>query len=112
MVNLYKLTDQEGKTYRGSTQWGENITHAVVKRVENPALCSDQVVHAYRNINLGILLNPVFGYYDPFRIWEAEGGVVVEDWGKVGCYSLTTTKELPIPDWYKDTYTRKWKYRA
>lgn len=96
-MKLYKLTDEKGITY-GNTQWGANVTYKL-KKTNDPQLCSSNVIHAYKNKNLAYLLNPIHGDYDNPRIYEARGEVVVEDYGKVGCFELTTVKELKPPGW-------------
>jgi hypothetical protein len=62
-------------------------------------LCTPDVIHAYTNLNLAYLLNRIHGNYSPAVAWEVEGDVVCEDWEKVGCFSLTTIKQLPTPRW-------------
>ena len=104
-MKLYKLTDDLGRT-KNKTQWGENVT-VCAESHGPPELCSRTVIHAYRNLNLAMLLNPIHGeFYDP-QIWEAEGEIAVEDWGKVGCKSLTTIKRLEYSSWYADPSKRK-----
>ena len=102
---LIKLTNDKGQT-QNSTQWGENQTHSLPSK-SNPQLCSGDVLHAYRSVNLALLLNPIHANISKLQIWEATGTPVVEDWGKVGCFSLTTTKCLPLPEWYTDPEKRK-----
>jgi hypothetical protein len=93
---LYKLTDQNRET-RG-TKWGAGVTHRH-KICDDPKLCSGDVFHAYRNVNLAFLLNPNHAnIYNPI-LWECKGKVVVSDYGKVGCFSLLVTKRLPAPAW-------------
>ena len=104
-MKLYKLTNKNGCT-QGNTQWGIGVTHEL-KATEKPRLCTKDVLHAYKNINLALLLNPNHANISNPKIWEAEGEIVVEDYGKVGCFKLTTTKELPCPDWYIDDKKRR-----
>mgnify|MGYP001599669529 CR=1 FL=1 len=96
-MKLFKLTNLDGLTKK-NTQWGDNVTVSLPKK-ENPRLCTSVVIHAYKDINLACLLNPIHGDYNPYRIFEAEGEIVVEDWGKCGCFSLTTISEIEKPDW-------------
>jgi hypothetical protein len=96
-MKLYKLTDQEGKTF-GGTQWGKDITHTV-SVIKNPKLCSKDIIHAYRDINLAFLLNLIHGNFDNPKVWEAEGDICVEDWGKVGCFNLKTVRQIDAPEW-------------
>jgi len=101
---LYKLTNERGVTrsdLTGETHWREGQTLTLLPCLD-PQLCSCDVIHAYRDPNSALLLNPVHaGFRNPL-IWEAEGKVVVEDWGKVGCFALTTIKRIDYPEWYSD----------
>ena len=103
-MKLYKLTDQDGQT-QGNTQWGEGVTHSLTT-CPNPKLCSGDVLHAYTNINLALLLNPVHANISSPLLWECEGDITVQDWGKVGCFELTTTHRLPLPGWYMSVRNR------
>lgn len=81
-MKLYKLTTKDGKTRKGQfgeTQWspGFSLTLPVVN---NPQLCTSNVIHAYRNVNLAFLLNPIHGNYKNPLLWEAEGEICCEDW--------------------------------
>jgi len=105
-MKLFKLTDFLSKTYK-NTQWGKNVTHSVLKERQGTELCSPEVIHAYKNLNLALLLNPIHSSFSSPKAWEAKGKVVSEDWGKVGCWKLTTLEQLDIPDWYTDKYKRK-----
>jgi hypothetical protein len=103
-LKLYKLTDQQGYTRRGQegeTKWGKGFT-LTKKPCDHPELCGPDVIHAYTNPNLAFLLNPNHAGLKNPQLWEAEGEVVVKDWGKVGCFSLKTVKKLDTPDWIKD----------
>ena len=104
-MKLYKLTEQDGTT-RGNTQWEVGISYTLEK-CKQPEMCSGDVLHAYRNINLAFLLNPIHAdIYNP-RLFEVEGIICVEDYGKVGCFSLDVTKELEIPAWINSSYEKK-----
>jgi len=97
---LYKLTNKKNAT-KNNTLWGENITHGT--DAKEHYLCSPTVIHAYRDINLAVLLNPIHAKIErkEIKIWEAIGIVVVEDWGKVGCSVLSTIREIEWPIWIK-----------
>jgi hypothetical protein len=95
---LYKLTDQNEATYNGKMKWGKNITNKLPHK-ENPQLCSQDVIHAYKNKNLAFLLNPIHGNYTNPLLWEAKGNIIIKDYGKIGCFELTTTKTIAIPNW-------------
>ena len=97
-MKLFKITEQDGTTYNHSTLWGAGVTHSI-KPKGNPQLCSSDVLHAYSNLNLAILLNPIHANISNPLIWEASGEVAVKDFGKVGCFSLTTNKLIKPPKW-------------
>ena len=96
-MKLFKLTEKD-MTTRGSTLWGEGVTHSTKKK-KNPVLCTGDVLHAYVNLNLAFLLNPIHANILKPLVYEAEGDVVVQDFGKAGCFSLTTVKQIPAPEW-------------
>ncbi len=95
MTTLYKLTDENGKTY-GDTQWGPNVTHTASGEGE---LCGAGWLHAYEDPLVAVFMNPAHGRFTNPRLWEAEGvvGKVSPD-GKVGCTTLTTLREIPVPE--------------
>ena len=103
-MKLFKLTSSKGYTRwgeSGETKWKKGFT-LTIPSCNNPQLCSSDIIHAYTNANLAYLLNPNHANLKDPQLWEAEGEVVVKDWGKVGCFSLTTNKKLPTPAWVKD----------
>ena len=104
-MKLYKLTDEKGET-QGGCQWGENVTNEIPTKIRGKVLCKSGLFHAYKNQNLGLLLNPIHSDFSNIILWEAEGEICVEDWGKVGTWKLTTRKELQLPDWYSDKKLR------
>ena len=106
-TKLYKLTRPD-RTTNGGMKWRKGATHKI-EPCANPQLCSGDVLHAYRNPNLAYLINPIHGNFNNPRLYEVEGSVVAEDWGKVGCFELAVVKELKKPSWVdsKD----KWKVR-
>jgi len=64
----------------------------------NVCLCSDGWIHAYLSPELAVLLNPIHAGFLAPRLWLAEGEVgAAEGQLKVGCKSLTTVHELPLP---------------
>lgn len=91
---LYKLTDDEGRTY-GGCQWGEGIEHTAAGTGD---LCTHGWIHAYTDPLLAVLLNPIHAHFANPRLWEAEGEVGKTDHGlKVGCTQLRTVREIPLP---------------
>ena len=97
MTKLYKLTDSNGNT-QNNTHWEVGVTRSVTS-CDNPQLCTNQVIHAYKNINLAFLLNPSHANFKNPLVFECNGEIVVEDYGKVGCFSLKITKKLYTPKW-------------
>jgi len=95
-MKLYKLTDQDCKT-RSRMLWGENVTH-FIEPSNNPQLCTKGLIHAYQNLNLAYLLNPIHANYNNPIAWLAEGEIVVKDWGKIGTFKLTTIRQVK-PSW-------------
>lgn len=105
-MKLYKLTDEKHQT-KNECQWGKDVTHSVEEGSRNAKLCSSGVIHACQNPNLALLLNPMHANISNPVLWEAEGEIVVEDWEKVGCHELTTTRQMDLPGWYTDLGNRK-----
>jgi hypothetical protein len=103
-MQLYKLTDQKGQTH-DSFQWTVG-TEFSLKPKASPELCSPDVFHVYRDPNLALLLNPIHADIKEPLLWQAQGDVVIEDWGKAGCFSLQLTEQLPLPEWYVDPKLR------
>jgi hypothetical protein len=50
-------------------------------------------------------MNSMHASIDSPRLFECEGDVVVQEWDKVGCFSLTPIKELDLPEWYTNDNT-------
>ena len=95
---LYKLTEQDRTTWNHSTLWGEGVTHEVTK--SGTTLCSSEVIHAYVDKNLALLMNPVHSDIKDPVLFLAFGEVVKQDSFKVGVKKLTTQKEIKLPLWY------------
>ena len=93
-MKLFKLTDSIGYTWN-NTQWGENVTHQATG--QGTGLCSDGYIHAYSDPLLAVLLNPIHANFKNPQLWEAAGDVALNDGLKIGCKSLTTVKQLPLP---------------
>jgi hypothetical protein len=88
----YKLTDSKYQTHN-NTQWGVNITHEVNVKKAKPELCSPDVIHYYKTPTLALLLNPNHANINNPVIWECEADQeVVADYGKSGCFKLTTKR--------------------
>ena len=93
-MKLFKLTDENGKT-RGDTQWGDGVTHVATETGNQ--LCSRDVIHAYTDPLLAMMMNPIHANVQNPLLWEAEGEVVADDGTKVGCKALTTVCRIPVP---------------
>jgi hypothetical protein len=95
---FYKLTDQNGYTrarYPNACLWGPGVTQHGTGEGD---LCGPGFIHAYKHPLLAVLLNPIHANIQSPRLWEAEGEIAKDDKGlKVGCVSLTTLRELPLP---------------
>jgi hypothetical protein len=92
---LYKLTDGDGKT-RNDTQWGPGVSHS---GTGEGGLCGPGWIHAYENPLIAVLLNPIHADFQNTRMWEAEGDVGLRDGQlKCGCATLTTIREIPLPE--------------
>ena len=96
-MKLYKLTDEHGRT-KNKTQWGPGVTHEATGSPDQH-ICSNEWIHAYEHPLLAVLLNPIHADFHPPRLWEAEGVVGKKDGQlKCGCRSLTTVREIPVPE--------------
>ena len=98
-MKLYKLTNKDGFTRPGMSNaclWGPRVSHSGTGKGD---LCGPGYIHAYTSPYLAVLLNPIHANMNPCRLWEAEGDVIKNDKGlKVGCVTLTTIKEIPLPE--------------
>ena len=91
---LYKLTRQDFTT-RSGCLWGENVTHTADGQ---GALCSEHWLHAYEHPLIAVFMNPIHGNFKNPVLWECNGVVGTTDYGlKVGCTSLTTLRQIPLP---------------
>ena len=98
-MRLYKLTNQQFKTrkfYPQETTWGSNVAHTATG--SGVALCTPDVIHAYTSPLLAVLLNPIHADIVNPILWEARGKVVAQDGSKVGVKSLTTIRQIPLPE--------------
>ena len=95
MAKLYKLTDSCGKT-RNDTQWGPGVSHSGTGEGE---LCGPGWIHAYEHPLIAVLMNPIHARFRTPRLWEAEGEVGLRNGQlKCGCKTLTTIREIPLPE--------------
>ena len=93
-MKLYKLTDGNNQTMNG-TNWGENVTHTADGK--STELCNEHWLHAYVDPVLAVMMAPAHVTYSQTKMWEAEGVVGLEKADKVGCTSLMTVREIPLP---------------
>jgi hypothetical protein len=98
-MKLFKLTEQDGTTFNKSMFWEVGKTNSVLK-CENPKLCTKDVIHAYTNKNLALLLNPNHVNINNPLLFEAEGNIVIRDYSKCGVFSLKIIKKINYPNWY------------
>ena len=91
---LYKLTDGNNQT-KNETQWDENVTHTADGKSTD--LCNEHWLHAYTDPVLAVMMAPTHVSYSQIKMWKAEGVVGLEKSDKVGCTSLTTLREIPMP---------------
>lgn len=61
-------------------------------------LCGPGYIHGYTDPLLAVLLNPIHAdIVDPL-LWRAEGKIAINNRGlQVGCVSLTTIEQIPLP---------------
>ena len=108
-MKLYKLTDAKGWTRKkeyNAVCWEAGFK-LELPAISNPQLCTSNVVHAYINPNLALLLNPIHAGINKPMLWLAEGEPCVTSWDKVGCFAITTVKKLKLPAWYVDEAIRQ-----
>lgn len=95
-MKAYKLTDQNSQT-KFQTQWGENVSHTASG--QDCDLCSDGWIHFYTNPLIAVLMNPVHSNFSSPKLWECETrGKELHEPLKSGCKTLTTIKEIPVPE--------------
>lgn len=98
MTKLYKVTDKNGKTgaaYNKELQWDVGVTHTA--KGEGSMLCTDGVIHVYKDPFVAALMTPLRETGEADRLWEAKGDIVAGDALKYGVKTLTTLREIPIP---------------
>ena len=88
----YKLTNEQDQTYNGF-QWGSGVE--LVKLGGNA--CSEQVVHAYIDPILAVMVNPIHGNYSDPHLWECEGDMPETDGLKVWGTRCKTIRQIDLP---------------
>lgn len=95
MTTLYKLTDENGRTY-GDTQWAEGTVHKTNGKGD---LCGPGWLHAYEHPLLAALFNPIHANFRNARLWRATGGIGKRDGElKCGATRLKLGKEIALPE--------------
>ena len=95
-MKAYKLTDEHGQT-KDNTQWGPNVSHTATG--DGKYLCSNGWIHFYTHPLLAVLMNPAHANFSKPRLWEAESsGEELHEQLKSGSKTLTTVRELPLPE--------------
>ena len=94
-MEIYKLSDENGCT-KNDTQWGENVTHTASGPGNTP--CSQQVIHSYLTPEIASFSNPIHGDYRHPICWLAEGDVTGCDGQKLWGKSVTTLRQVPLPE--------------
>jgi hypothetical protein len=95
-MKAYKLTDKNGIT-KNNTQWGPNVTHTASGTNRN--LCSNGWIHFSKDPVLAVLLNPIHANFSSPKLWECETyGEELHAPLESGCKTLTTIKEIPLPN--------------
>ena len=100
MTTYYKVTDHEDHAGY-EPQWGEGITHKTDGEGE---LGSKHWIIAYEHPLLAMFHNPIHGHYDGLwhgHLWECtsdDAEPIREGQMRVGVRSLTTVKQLELPE--------------
>jgi hypothetical protein len=105
-MRLYQLTKQDRTTHEGYEFGVVGKVHSKEPK-ENPKLCSNDVFHAYENLNLAFLMNPMYTSIKHPRVWELEGDVVASDSLRVGSFTQEVLRELEVPSWVGSPVDRK-----
>jgi len=95
MSTLYKITGTNDRTF-SDTQWGEGVTHTASGKGD---LYTAGWIHACADPLVAVVMAPAYGYRGAIHLWEAEGevGKSAPD-GKVGTTSLTTVRQIAVPE--------------
>src|SRR3970040_1858830 len=97
MVLKYKLTDENGQTY-GGTSWVVGRTNAIPVFDQHPVLCTSGVFHAYHDPLVAVLVNPIHADIRNPRMFQVEcSEIVVDDRLKCGTYKMRPVRELDVP---------------
>ena len=106
-VDLVKLV-KPNLTTHGGQAWAIGRTVSVPVERRRPVLCTGGVLHAYRSLELALLVAPAHGYGNDAVVLAATSPeVVVDDGTKVGVYELTPTHRIERPAWWADGAVRR-----
>jgi hypothetical protein len=107
VVDLVKLV-KPGLTTHGGQAWAIGTTVSIPPERRRPVLCTGGVLHAYRSLELALLVAPAHGYGDDAVVLAAVAPeVVVDDGTKVGVYEMTPTGRIERPAWWADGAVRR-----
>ena len=94
-MKAYKLTDDQSQT-RNKTQWGANVTHTATGTSNK--LCTSSWLHFYTDPLIAVLMNCSHAAFSNPQLWECEtAGEHLHEPLKSGCRTLTTIKQLELP---------------
>jgi hypothetical protein len=94
VTTVYKFTDQKMQT-RGGYQWipGQKRTTS-----GTGPICSSGWLHAYEDLTVGIMMQPIHGNIPDPLVFRAEGIIGIRDGEfKCGCSELTLIESVEIP---------------
>jgi hypothetical protein len=107
VVDLVKLVKPDMMTFGGQA-WAIGRTVSVPVERRRPVLCTGGVLHAYRSLELALLVGAAHGYGNDAVVLAATSPeVVVDDGTKVGVYELTPTHRIERPAWWADGAVRR-----
>lgn len=95
-MKAYKLTRANNQTLH-YTKWGENVTHSATGT--GKGLCSTSWIHFYTDPILAVLMNRLHADFISPNLWECEtSGEHLFEPLKAGCKTLTTIRQIPLPN--------------
>jgi len=91
---IYKLTDQDLRTYHGF-QWKLGVE---VRTSGEGGLCGPGWIHVYTDLLVAVMMNPIFGDLKNPRMFEEPGEIEKDDYGLTGGVThLALSHEIPVP---------------
>ena len=92
----FKLTEQDGTTFNGSTHWEIGKTNRAAG--EGTELCSKDVLHYYDSPELAVLLDPIHAGIENPRLFKIDCDSVAHDGLKGGSKYQTPIEKLKLPE--------------